>query len=77
MSAMPPPSASPEPVSAPATHGEAPASFPLVKICGITNLADAELALELGAWALGMIFYEGSPRRCSQEQAQVITAACS
>jgi phosphoribosylanthranilate isomerase len=46
-----------------------------VKICGITNLEDAELALELGAWAVGMIFYEGSPRRCSQEQAQVITAS--
>jgi phosphoribosylanthranilate isomerase len=46
-----------------------------VKICGITNLEDAELAVELGAWALGMIFYEGSPRRCSPEAAQVIAAA--
>jgi phosphoribosylanthranilate isomerase len=45
-----------------------------VKICGITNLADAELACELGAWALGMIFYEGSPRRCSPAQAQLISA---
>jgi phosphoribosylanthranilate isomerase len=48
---------------------------PKVKICGITNLADAELALELGAWAIGMIFYEDSPRRCSLEEAQRITAA--
>jgi phosphoribosylanthranilate isomerase len=48
---------------------------PLVKICGITNLDDAELAFELGAWALGMIFYEGSPRRCSDAEAQVIAAA--
>jgi phosphoribosylanthranilate isomerase len=48
---------------------------PKVKICGITNLADAELAVELGAWALGMVFYEGSPRRCSIEEAQRITAA--
>ena len=48
---------------------------PLVKICGITNLDDAELALELGAWALGMIFYEGSPRSCSSAEAQVIAAA--
>jgi phosphoribosylanthranilate isomerase len=46
-----------------------------VKICGITNLPDAELALELGAWALGLIFYEGSPRRCSPAQAEVIAAA--
>jgi phosphoribosylanthranilate isomerase len=48
---------------------------PRVKICGITNLPDAELAVELGAWALGMVFYEGSPRRCSPEQAQLVTAA--
>jgi phosphoribosylanthranilate isomerase len=68
------PSASTEPVSAPVAPREAAAS-PQVKICGITNLADAELAVELGAWALGMIFYDGSPRRCSQEQAQVITAS--
>ncbi len=46
-----------------------------VKICGITSLADAELAVELGAWAIGMIFYDGSPRRCSLEEAQRITAA--
>jgi phosphoribosylanthranilate isomerase len=48
---------------------------PKVKICGITNLADAELAVELGAWAIGMIFYDGSPRKCSLEEAQRITAA--
>jgi phosphoribosylanthranilate isomerase len=47
---------------------------PRVKICGITNLPDAELAVELGAWALGMIFYEGSPRQCSPAEAQAIAA---
>jgi phosphoribosylanthranilate isomerase len=47
---------------------------PKVKICGITNLADAELAAGLGAWALGMIFYAGSPRRCSMAEAQEIVA---
>ncbi|MHB8531907.1 MAG: phosphoribosylanthranilate isomerase [Solirubrobacteraceae bacterium] len=46
-----------------------------VKICGLTNLEDAEAAEQLGAWALGMIFYEGSPRRCSPEQAASIAAA--
>jgi len=50
-------------------------SSPRIKICGITNLADAELAVEMGAWAIGMIFYEGSPRRCSPAQAQLIAAA--
>jgi phosphoribosylanthranilate isomerase len=47
---------------------------PRVKICGITNLEDAELAVELGAWTLGMIFYERSPRRCSLAEAQRIAA---
>jgi phosphoribosylanthranilate isomerase len=47
---------------------------PRVKVCGITNLEDAELAAGLGAWTLGMIFYEGSPRRCSLAEAQRIAA---
>jgi phosphoribosylanthranilate isomerase len=50
------------------------AGSPRVKICGITNLHDAELAVGLGAWALGMIFFEGSPRRCSVSEAQQIAA---
>lgn len=45
-----------------------------VKICGITRLEDAELAVELGAWAVGMVFYEPSPRRCSLAEAQAIAA---
>lgn len=48
---------------------------PRVKICGLTNLADAQLAGELGAWALGMVFYTPSPRRCSLEQARLICSA--
>jgi phosphoribosylanthranilate isomerase len=45
-----------------------------VKVCGITNLIDAEMAVELGAWALGMIFFEGSPRSCSLDEARRIVA---
>jgi phosphoribosylanthranilate isomerase len=46
-----------------------------VKICGITRLKDAELAVELGAWAVGMVFFGQSPRQCSLEEAQRITSA--
>jgi len=50
-------------------------SLTRVKVCGITNLIDAEAAVELGAWALGMIFFEGSPRSCSLAEARRIVAA--
>jgi len=46
-----------------------------IKHCGITSLEDAHLAAEAGAWALGMIFWEGSPRRCELAEAQRIGAA--
>jgi len=46
-----------------------------VKVCGLTSLRDAELAVELGAWALGMIFFEDSPRGCSLAEAQRIASS--
>lgn len=46
-----------------------------IKHCGITTLADAHLAAEAGAWALGMIFWPGSPRRCELDEAQLIASA--
>lgn len=46
-----------------------------IKHCGITNVDDAHRAAEAGAWALGMIFWEGSPRRCDPAEAAVIGAS--
>jgi phosphoribosylanthranilate isomerase len=45
-----------------------------VKICGLTSLDDAQRAVDLGAWALGMIFWQKSPRVCPIEQAEAIGA---
>jgi phosphoribosylanthranilate isomerase len=46
-----------------------------VKICGVTTPADAELAARLGADAVGLNFYPGSPRCLSEERAAGIIAA--
>lgn len=49
--------------------------MPKVKICGITSLADARLALLAGADFLGFIFYPPSPRGVSGPQVAAIVAA--
>jgi phosphoribosylanthranilate isomerase len=46
-----------------------------VKVCGITRLEDAELAVELGAWALGFILWEPSPRAADPAVAAGIARA--
>jgi phosphoribosylanthranilate isomerase len=43
-------------------------------MCGVTDPADARRVADLGAWALGMIFWPQSPRACALETAEAIGA---
>jgi phosphoribosylanthranilate isomerase len=46
-----------------------------VKVCGMTNLGDAEHAAEHGAWAIGLIHHHDSPRYVDPAVAEEIGAA--
>jgi len=46
-----------------------------VKFCGITNLDDAQEAVRLGAWAIGLNHHPESPRFCEPDVAVEISAA--
>lgn len=45
-----------------------------VKICGVTRADDAHEAVELGAWAIGLIFAPQSPRACTPDVGEQIGA---
>ena len=46
-----------------------------VKVCGITRLDDALHAVDHGATAIGFVFWQGSPRFISADEAAEIVAA--
>jgi phosphoribosylanthranilate isomerase len=46
-----------------------------VKICGITRTKDANAVVAYGADALGLVFYAGSPRYVTIEQARLIAGS--
>ncbi len=50
-------------------------SRPRVKVCGICRVEDAQLAVSLGAAAIGFIFWPESPRYCEPDRAQAIASA--
>jgi phosphoribosylanthranilate isomerase len=43
-----------------------------IKVCGITRPDDARLAADLGAWAVGFVFWPGSPRCVDPATARAI-----
>jgi phosphoribosylanthranilate isomerase len=43
-----------------------------IKICGITNVEDARVAVEAGADALGFVLYRGSPRHVEPDTVRAI-----
>src|SRR5687768_14058246 len=51
-----------------ASNLETPLMSVKVKICGLTNLADAQVALDAGADFLGFILYAKSPRYIAPAQ---------
>src|SRR3954467_651557 len=48
---------------------------PRIKFCGITSVADAELAAANGAWAIGLILWPGSKRACDPAEGVRISNA--
>jgi phosphoribosylanthranilate isomerase len=45
-----------------------------VKVCGLTRERDVKLACDMGAWAVGFVLAEGSPRALSVERAKALRA---
>lgn len=48
---------------------------PQIKICGLTDVDQALACAELGADAIGLVFFPKSPRNLSEDQARIICDA--
>ena len=48
---------------------------PRIKFCGVASLDDARRAAAAGAWAIGLIFWPHSPRRCEPDVAAEIASS--
>lgn len=48
---------------------------PLVKVCGITRVEDAVRAADLGAAAIGFVFWRASPRAVTVDAARTVAGA--
>jgi len=50
-------------------------AVPRIKFCGVARAEDAEHAVALGAWAVGLVLWPGSKRACPPDVAAEIGAA--
>jgi phosphoribosylanthranilate isomerase len=57
----------------PTTKLTLPPHRPLIKICGLTRPDNAVDCVHAGADAIGLVFFENSPRNVSMEQAKAVT----
>lgn len=62
-------------ISNPSQEPSSRRSYPQVKICGLTLPEEAAACADLGAHAIGLIFFAKSPRNLSTEQAKAVVDA--